>query len=99
MPFPFLPGGAILAVAVLVGALTIFGLALVALDRAAGRTIVGLRGSIIPGIVTGWRDWAPPRPPDPSARARPPSGALASPASWEPGIEIVDLDGPATPPA
>lgn len=91
MPFPFLPAGAILAIAVLVGALTIFGLALVAVDRAAGRAIVALRGSMLPGIVAGWQGWAPhPGSPDPPRSASPPTGA---------GIEIVDLGGPATPPA
>ncbi len=91
MPFPFLPGGAILAIVVLVGALTIFGLALTAMDRAAGRTLAGLRGSMLGGVVTGWRGWAGGL----SDTARRPLDLAAGSGS---GIEIVDLDGSATPP-
>ena len=83
MPFPFLPGGAILATAVLVGALTIFGLALMALDRAADRAAGALRGSMLPGIVSGMRGWTPHHEvPDTPPPSRP----------TEAGIEIVDLD-------
>ncbi len=86
MPFPFLPAGAILAIAVLVGALTIFGLALGAVDRTAGKARIALRGSMLPGIVSGWQGWQgwsrhpgspdPPWPPSPTGS----------------GFEIVDLD-------
>ncbi|MDQ3128841.1 MAG: hypothetical protein M3Q66_10380 [Chloroflexota bacterium] len=84
MPFPFLPGGGILAIAVLVGALAIFGLAIVAVDRAAGRAVGALRGGMLPGIVAGWHGWSPhPGSPDSPQPASPPSRAA---------IEVVDLD-------
>jgi hypothetical protein len=84
VPFPFLPGGAILGVAVLVGGMTIFGLALMALDRVAGRAGAALRGSMLPGIVAGWQGWSPhPESPEPRPPASSPNGA---------GIEIVELD-------
>ena len=86
MPFPFLPGGAILGAAVLMGALAIFWLALVAMDRAAGRAAAGLRGSPLAGIVSGWRSWAPPSP-GPGDRAHP----LAEPDPS--GVEIIELEG------
>lgn len=89
MPFPFLPGGAILATAVLIGALTIFGLALMALERAAGRAGAALRGSVLPGIVVGLQGWAPPSgSPESSGSVNAVSPATRS----ETGIEILDLD-------
>jgi len=60
MPFPFLPTGALLALAVLLMTLTLFGLALRAMDRAATRVAGELRLSIVPGIVSGLRRWTPP---------------------------------------
>jgi hypothetical protein len=54
MPFPFLPAGAVLAAAVLIGALTAFGLILRAMDRA----IVGLRDTVLSGLVSGFRTWS-----------------------------------------
>jgi hypothetical protein len=54
MPFPFLPGGVLLAAAVLSGSLIIFGLALRAMDRA----ILASRGSMLHGLVAGFRTWA-----------------------------------------
>ncbi|MBA2717915.1 MAG: hypothetical protein H0U52_01555 [Chloroflexi bacterium] len=86
MPFPFLPGGAILGAAVLMGALAIFWLALVAMDRAAGRAAAGLRDSPLAGIVSGWRSWAP-RSPDRRDLAR----GLAE--SHPSAIEIIELEG------
>ena len=53
MSFPFLPGGVILAAAVLIGALTAFRLLLGAIDR----TIAGVRDTAVPGIVAGLRMW------------------------------------------
>jgi hypothetical protein len=53
MPFPFLPAGAVLAASVLIGALVVFGLVLRAMDRA----IVGLRDTMLPGLVSGLRTW------------------------------------------
>jgi hypothetical protein len=57
MPFPFLPGGLILAVAVLGGAFLLFGLALRAMDR----TVVGIRSSL-GGLVSGFETWIETRP-------------------------------------
>ena len=54
MPFPFLPGGAILAAAVLCGAFVLFTVSLRVLDRAA--TEIG--GTMLPGVVDGLRDWS-----------------------------------------
>jgi hypothetical protein len=53
MPFPFLPAGAVLAASVLIGALTIFGLILRAMDRA----IIGIRDSAVSVLVAGMRTW------------------------------------------
>jgi hypothetical protein len=53
MPFPFLPAGAVLAAVVLVGALTVFGLILRAMDRA----FAGLRDNLLSGLVSGIRTW------------------------------------------
>ena len=86
MPFPFLPGGAILGAAVLMGALAISWLALVAMDRAAGRAAAGLRGSALAGIVSGLRSWAPPSPDRTEV-----AGELAE--SDPAGIEIIELEG------
>jgi hypothetical protein len=52
MPFPFIPGGALLALAVLGGAFALFGLALKALDW----TIDATRASMLNGVVSGMRD-------------------------------------------
>lgn len=53
MPFPFLPAGVALALAVLGGALALFGLALKALDW----TIDTARSSMLGGVVSGLRTW------------------------------------------
>ena len=67
MPFPFLPAGLLLAVAVLGGAFAIFALAL----RLIGRAAITARDSIAPGIVAGLRTWSQPRQsrPDPASFA------------------------------
>jgi hypothetical protein len=94
MPFPFLPIGALVAASVLVGALTIFGLALRATDRAVTRAATGLRQSVLPGLVSGMRGWR-------AATAGAPRGATSisviSPTASTAGseaadIEIIDLD-------
>lgn len=54
MVFPFLPVGAIVAAFILVGALTIFVAALMAIDRTASRAA----GSMLPGLVSGIHSWA-----------------------------------------
>ena len=84
MPFPFLPFGAVVAASVMILALTLFGLALRAMDRAASRAVSELRLSIVPGMVSGMRRWVP-EPASEPARAEAP-GAVS-------GFEIVDLDG------
>src|SRR6476659_2075870 len=80
MQFPFMPGGALLALAVLGGALAIFGAALKALDW----TIDAARGSMLDGIVSGIRDW------DLSRHASPgsPSAATVVPT---PAAEVVEI--------
>ena len=85
MPFPFLPLGWLLAVAVLVAALTLFGLALRAMDRATTRLADDLRTTVLPGLVSGLSHWQP-------AADRQP--ALAPTGRAPGGTEIVELDGP-----
>jgi hypothetical protein len=53
MPFPFIPGGLALALAVLGGAIALFGLGLKALDWGIDST----QRTVLPGIVSGIRDW------------------------------------------
>ena len=71
MPFPFLPAGAVLAASVLLAALSVFGLVLRAMDRA----IVGLRDTVVTGLVAGLRTWNATRP-EPLATVSP--GATSS---------------------
>jgi hypothetical protein len=82
MPFPFLPGGALLAIAVLGGALTVFGLALRAMDR----TIAAGRRTMLPGLVSGFRTWVEASPSAPVAD--PEVAAAASPL----GTELIEID-------
>jgi hypothetical protein len=77
MPFPFYWIGALVAGAFLSLVLTIFALAL----RLLTRTTSEIRGSILPGLVSGFRDWAGDR----SVVRR-----LVSPRSPEPGDGIED---------
>jgi multisubunit Na+/H+ antiporter MnhB subunit len=85
MPFPFLPGGALLAMVVLTTAFAIFGLALRAMDRA----ILAGRRSVLPGIISGFRTWA--ATPALPKRDADPSTATASAVS----LEVIELtDGP-----
>ncbi len=61
MPFPFLPGGAIVAAAVLFSAIAAFVAAMMAIDKAATRVF----GGVVSGVVSGaqhWRDNGPPAP-------------------------------------
>jgi hypothetical protein len=76
MPFPFFPGGLVLAIVVLGGAFVLFGVALRVLDRAAG----AMRFSVASGLVAGMRQWAP--APEPPVGAPP---AEAPPAAEPPG--------------
>jgi hypothetical protein len=105
MPFPFLPAGAVVAASVLIGALTVFGLILRAMDRA----IVGLRDMAVSTLVTGLKSWGAQRPDrlvteSPGATSSPwsvtgePSRATAHepvepvpPAASDPQPELVDL--------
>ena len=96
MPFPFLPAGAVVAVSVLIGALTAFGLILRATDRAATRAVAGFRGSVLPSLVSGIRGWSVPHGPTPtetthSPYASPDSALIVQPP--QSGIEIIDIEG------
>jgi len=77
MPFPFFPGGLLLALAVLGGTMVLFGLALKALDW----TIDATRGSAVVGIVSGLRDWQMPR----ESRQ-----AIAGPVAWATTSEALE---------
>lgn len=93
MPFPFLPVGAILAASVLVGALTVFGLILRAMDRA----VTGVRDMAVSSIVAGLRGWSESRPihvPFASPHVPPNDPLRTMPAGPGDGFgrpEIVDL--------
>lgn len=68
MPFPFWWVGAMVAAIVLGTAFTLFGVATRLLARAADE----IRDSVLPGLVSGLRDWTrypPPRQVVSSARA------------------------------
>jgi hypothetical protein len=54
MPFPFYWAGALVAAVFLTAVLTVFGLLLKLMDRTATE----VRESILPGLVSGMRDWA-----------------------------------------
>lgn len=77
MPFPFIPGGALLALAVLGGAMVVFGAALKALDW----TVDATRGSMLRGLVSGLRDWDRPLsgPPSTSTLGSKPLGQSGEP--------------------
>jgi multisubunit Na+/H+ antiporter MnhB subunit len=60
MAFPFIPGGAILAAVVLGGAFALFMLLLRVVDRKATE----VRGSFLPSVVSGLRDWSRAGDPD-----------------------------------
>ncbi len=85
MPFPFLWMGALLAATFLSAVFAIFALALRLLDRTATE----VRGSILPGLVSGLDDWRDGR----SAIRR-----LVSPRGSEPGGEIDDASPGQAPP-
>jgi hypothetical protein len=69
MAFPFLPGGAILAMAVLGGTFALFAIILRAIDRTATE----MRGSFLPEVVSGIRDWSRTHDPNHVRRVSPPS--------------------------
>jgi hypothetical protein len=85
MPFPFLWTGALVAAAFLSLVLTIFALGLRFLTRATTE----VRGSILPGVVSGFGEWTGER----SSVRR-----VASPRSPEPEDRIDEaLDGQVPP--
>jgi hypothetical protein len=89
MPFPFVPGGVLLAIAVLTGAITLFGLALRAMDRA----FASGRRTMLPGLVSGIRTWMAPRLPQEDT---PQSTTAIEPAEVATGagsaqVEVVEL--------
>ena len=53
MPFPFIPGGAIVAAAVLFSAIAGFVAGMMAIDRTATRVF----GGVVSGVVSGARRW------------------------------------------
>jgi hypothetical protein len=90
MSFPFLPGGAILAVFALGTVLAAFGLTLRFLDRAA----LEVKSSIVPGVVSGLREWADGhRMPSlvvsaASPSSSPATGAVIEDQGAEPGLQL-----------
>ena len=83
MPFPFWWVGAAVAAIVLGTAFTLFALATRVLARAADE----IRDSVLPGLVSGWRDWTrypAPRPAVSSAGAVSPGWHAAVTTSAEP---------------
>ena len=85
MPFPFYWIGALVAGLVLAGALAVFGLALDVVMRATN----GVRGSVLPGLVAGFREWTADRG---RAADGPASGHGSAPTS--PIEDILLHDGP-----
>jgi hypothetical protein len=86
MPFPFLPWGALLASAVLGGALIVFGLVLRAVDHA----VTASRRSMLPGLVSGFRTWASGRESDGGVESSSPEPPLPA-AGTAADVEIIDL--------
>ena len=86
MPFPFLPWGALLASAVLGGALIVFGLVLRAMDHA----VTASRRSMLPGLVSGFRTWASGRETDGGVESQSPAPPLPA-AGTVVDVEIIDL--------
>jgi hypothetical protein len=82
MPFPFIPFGAIIATAILGAALTIFVLALMAIDRAASRAA----GSVVSGLVSGFRGWSVER--SPASLGSPTDDDVAAPARAVPVARV-----------
>jgi hypothetical protein len=91
MPFPFVPGGLLLAMVVLGGTMLLFALVLKALDWS----VDAVRRTALAGIVTGLQDWQ--RTPDSKDRPlRSSSAAAASVEEWAAtvdGLERVSPDG------
>jgi hypothetical protein len=85
MQVPFFWLGALAAGLLLTAVLALFGVALNLLSRATNE----VRGSILPGLVSGFRGWATERGP-----ARPRSSSPRSVESSSPFEDIPLRDGP-----
>jgi hypothetical protein len=83
MPFPFFWIGAVFAGAILVGVFSLFAVVMRTLDRAATE----VTGTILPGLVEGFRDW-----PNGRHRAVPRSGSPRSSESGPSGPATDDPD-------
>jgi len=86
MPFPFLPWGALLASAVLGGALIVCGLVLRAIDHA----VTARRRSVLPGLVSGFRTWTSGRERGGEVDSLEPAPPLPT-AGTAVAVEIIDL--------
>jgi hypothetical protein len=89
MAFPFFPMGAITASLVLGGAIVLFRVLLLALDRGAAE----LRGSIGPALVRGVRAWAAEHEDSPTG-AGSKRGDAPPPGDLQPGSTLEDLTLP-----
>jgi hypothetical protein len=78
MPFPFYWAGALVAAVFLTVVLTVFGVLLKLMDRAATE----VKESILPGLVSGMRDWADGQ--------RRPALRIPSPRAAEDGPQLDD---------
>jgi hypothetical protein len=85
MHFPFIWAGALVAGLFLTAAMALFGLALEVFARATDE----VRGSVLPGLISGFRGWANDHDP-----ARPRSSSPRSPEPASPFEEIPPRDGP-----
>ena len=82
MTLAFYPLGAFLAGVLLGAVFTFFAISLRLLDRAATRTT----GSVLPGLVSGFRDWS-----DRRHATRIPISTSPMAVSPEDEVEVVDL--------
>ena len=82
MPFPFYPIGALVASAILAGALTLFVAAMMAINRAVSRATGAVDSGLVSGIQ-GWSD-APPSSGEPGGTGV----ARANEAAIEPAAAI-----------
>jgi hypothetical protein len=78
MPFPFYPIGALVAAVILGSALTLFAVALRAIDR----TVTRVGGSVLSGLVSGINGWSETR------RAGPPQASPGTADRVEPASAV-----------
>ena len=84
MPFPFFWGGAALALAFLAAVMTVFAVAV----KLLGVATTSLRGSVLPGLVDGFRDWSDrPNPTLAAGAAEDPGGIPGEPSDPVPTVE------------